>query len=87
MKTGFFESSPGNRSSSRLIGAMVILVALIFAQEILYAGLHASTLEITATATAAGVIFTTVAGPAMAFLFFVKRNENKSSNDNNSTAD
>jgi ABC-type glycerol-3-phosphate transport system permease component len=77
MKTGFFQSLSGNQSSSRLIGFIVIIVSLVFAQQILYVGLHLTIPDLMGTATAAGVIFTTIAGPAMAFLFLQKKTEVK----------
>ena len=73
MKTGFFQSISGNNSSSRLIGFIVVVVALIFAQEVIYFGKQ-SVIE---SAAAAGTIFLTIAGPAMAFLFAQKKNEIK----------
>ena len=78
MKTGFFQSISGNNSSSRLIGFIVIVAALIFAQEVIIFGKT----EIMAAAGAAGTIFLTIAGPAMAFLFAQKKQEvKKESND------
>ena len=73
MKTSFFQSISGNQSSSRLIGFIVIMIALVFAQEVLYFGRN----DIMMAATAAGTIFITIAGPALAFLFAQKKNEIK----------
>jgi hypothetical protein len=73
MKNGFFDSVGGNRSSSRLIGFVVVLFALIFAQEVIWLGKD----DIVQAAVAAGTLFITIAGPAMAFLFFQKKNEGK----------
>lgn len=78
MKTSFFQSISGNQSSSRLIGFTVIIIALVFAQEVIYFGRN----DIMMAATAAGTIFITIAGPAMAFLFAQKRNELKQENKN-----
>jgi hypothetical protein len=36
MKTEFFEAPNGNKSSTRLIGFIVIISALVLAQEIVY---------------------------------------------------
>lgn len=77
MKTGFFESISGNKSSSRLIGFLVIFAALIFAQEVIWFGKD----QIMAAAGAAGTIFLTIAAPAMAFLFAQKKNEVKQENN------
>lgn len=71
MKTSFFQSISGNQSSSRLIGFIVIICALVFAQEIIWFGKS----DIMMAATAAGTAFITIAGPAMAFLFAQKKNE------------
>ena len=49
------------------------MVALIFAQEVLYFGRN----DIMTAATAAGTIFINIAGPAMAFFFAQKKNELK----------
>lgn len=73
MKTGFFQSISGNSSSSRLIGFIVIIFALVFAQEVIWFGKE----NIMAAAGAAGTIFLTIAAPAMAFLFAQKKNEVK----------
>lgn len=71
MGTGFFQSISGNQSSSRLIGFIVIMFALIFAQEVIWFGRQ----EIMTAAGAAGTIFLTIAAPAMAFLFAQKKTE------------
>lgn len=83
MKTGFFQSISGNQSSSRLIGFIVIICALIYAQEIIWFGKT----DIMMAATAAGTIFITIAAPAMAFLFAQKKNELKQENNVNNIAD
>lgn len=73
MKTSFFESISGNRSSTRLIGFIVVCAALFFAQQIIWFGRN----EIMLAATAAGTIFLTIAGPALAWIFAQKRTEIK----------
>ena len=73
MKNGFFEGVSGDRSSSRLSGFIIILMALIFAQEIIWFGRA----QIMIAATAAGTEFLTVAGSAMLFLFQNKQVEVK----------
>lgn len=87
MGTGFFQSISGNQSSSRLIGFIVIMFALIFAQEVIWFGRQ----EIMTAAGAAGTIFLTIAAPAMAFLFAQKKTEiqketNTTKNDSTTTA-
>lgn len=74
MKNGFLEAPSGNKSSSRLIGLLVVVSALLFAQEIIYFGRE----NVIASAAAAGTIFLTVAGPVLAFLFKQKQTETKS---------
>lgn len=66
MKTSYFHSISGNKSSSRLIGFIIILVALLDINVILYLGRE----SIVNAAVAAGTLFITIAGPAMGFLFF-----------------
>lgn len=77
MKTGYFESISGNQSSSRVIGFVVVIAALVFAQEVLYFGRA----NVMTSAAAAGTIFITIAGPAMAFLFMQKKQEIKQEKD------
>ena len=72
-KTKFFESSPGNNSSSRLVAFIVIIVALIFVQEIIYLSKD----NLKDILAIAGVFFVTIAGPAMALLFGQKYHERK----------
>lgn len=74
MKTSFFQSISGNQSSSRLIGFIVIMSALIFAQEVIWFSKNESMIS---AAAAAGTIFLTIAAPAMAFLFAQKKTEAK----------
>ena len=73
MKRGFFESISGNRSSSRLIGFIIIIIALLYAGVVLYLGRN----DVVNAAIASGTLFVTIAGPAMAFLFAQKRTEIK----------
>lgn len=71
MKNGFFDSVSGNRSSSRLSGFIVIIAALLFAQEVIWFGRS----EIMVAAASAGTIFLTIAGPVMVFMFQNKQTE------------
>jgi hypothetical protein len=73
MKNGFFQSISGNKSSSRLIGFVVIAAGLIFAQEVIILGRA----DIVQASIAAGTLFLTIAGSAMAFLFAQKGQEIK----------
>lgn len=73
---GYFYSTQGNKSSSRLIGAAVILYAMVMGFLVLYWGKQGGE-SVIALATAAGLIFTTIGGSAMVFIFQQKRNEVK----------
>lgn len=76
MKTGFFESISGNRSSSRLIGAVVVAYAMLMGFLVLYWGKNSggSMIEL---AGSAALTFTTIGGAAMVFLFQQKKTEVK----------
>ncbi len=83
MKSGFFQSISGNNSSSRLIGFIIIMFALIENIVVLYIGRD----DIVQAAIAAGTLFVTIAGSAMAFLFAqkgqeIKRENNQQENEN-----
>jgi len=84
MKAGFFEDSEGNKSSSRALGFIVTLYALLLATGVVVSGYIQNTPTML-LATAAGTIFTTIAGPAMYFMFNNKKVENKI--DDNKTND
>lgn len=71
MGTNYFEAAPGNKSSSRLIVFIVVIFALLETAAVLWFGRE----NIVQAATAAGVLFITIAGPAMAFMFSQKKNE------------
>jgi hypothetical protein len=73
MAHGFLSGIDGNKSNSRLVADTVILASLLFAQEVILLTKE----SMVATAVAAGTIFITMAGPAMAFLFVQKQNEIK----------
>lgn len=76
MKSGFLYSISGNKSSSRLIGMIIIIFALFENCIVLYLGRN----DIVQAAIAAGTLFITIAGSAMAFLFFQKGQEIKQEN-------
>lgn len=69
--TKFLESGPGNQSSSRLIGFIVIMACLVFVEQVL---IYAKDKPLEA-ATAAGLLFVTIAGPVMVFLYGQKKTE------------
>ena len=72
-KNGFFDSVSGNRSSARMMGFMIIIIGLIFAQEVLYFGRD----NVALAAAAAGTMFITIAGPALIYLYQNKQTEVK----------
>lgn len=83
MKTEYLEASPGNKSNSRRIAWFAFWAGLVFAQEIMVAGLYAYFKDtgirpdLMAVAGAAASIFAAIAGSAMAFTFFQKTQESK----------
>lgn len=76
MKHGFFEDGLGNKSSSRVLGFTVTLYALLLATSVLGLGFIEGT-KVMVSAAASGTIFTTIAGPAMFFMFSNKQEETK----------
>ena len=81
MANGFLQGKNGGYSNSRLIADVVILYALALAQQVI---LFRGDAGIMVAASAAGTIFLTVGGAAMAFLFVQKKTENKEFNNENS---
>lgn len=71
---GYFQDSKGNYSSTRLIGFIVIMYSLLMATAVLIFG-HLDGSKVMISATAAGTIFTTIAGPVMFFMFHNKKEE------------
>jgi hypothetical protein len=71
---GFLQGADGNSSNSRLIADCVILAAIVLAEQVL---LFRGDAGIMVAASAAGTIFLTVGGSAMAFLFVQKKEEGK----------
>jgi Mn2+/Fe2+ NRAMP family transporter len=76
-KIGFFEVSAGNRSQSRLITFIMVVAALIFAQEVIYFSRN----NIVVAVASAASIFLSIAAPALTFLFSQKKQEMKSENN------
>ena len=74
MAAGYLQDSNGNKSSSRLIGFIVILWALSLATTVVVLG-YIEGSKVMITSAAAGTIFTTIAGPVMYFLFNQKKQE------------
>ena len=72
MSNKFLQSGRGNNSNSRLIADIIIIAALGFAEQVL---LSKGDATIMVAASAAGTIFLTVGGAALAFLFAQKKTE------------
>ena len=77
MKTGFFEDSNGNKSSSRLIAVIMIGSGLLMSCSFIVIGLLLPDVSLLKIATAIGLLFSSVAGPALLFLFAQKKEEGK----------
>jgi hypothetical protein len=73
-KSGFLQDRHGHNSSSRLLGFSVVIYALVLSTTLLVAGIVTST-PLLLIASAAGTLFTTIAGPAMFFMFSNKKEE------------
>jgi hypothetical protein len=73
---GYFEDGKGNKSSSRLMGVSVVFYALLLSTVTLVFGFLEET-KVILSAAAAGTVFTTIAGPAMFYLFNNKVEEGK----------
>lgn len=80
MANGFLQGPDGGNSNSRLIADIVILAALAFSEQVL---LFRGDASIMVAASAAGTIFVTIGGAAMAFLFVQKKQETAASAENN----
>ena len=82
--TGFLEESPYIKSNSRLIGDIIILFALLLVCYVVMVGIYQGESIIIISASA-GTMFTTIAGPAMFFIFKQKQTEDlkKITNDEN----
>lgn len=72
MANSFLQGTDGDFSNSRLIADIVIIVALALAEQVI---LFRGDASIMLVASAAGTIFLTVGGAAMAFLFAQKKTE------------
>ena len=77
MKNSFFQDSQGNDSSSRLIAFVIIIWALLAGGVLIAIKFLQPGADILLMATASGLLFTTIAGPALAFLFLQKKTEVK----------
>lgn len=82
MANGFLQGVDGGNSNSRLIADVIIVCALLMCFIFIAIGVFAPTISLMNIATAIGVLFGAVAGTAMTFLFFQKKNEVDSTKNN-----
>jgi len=71
---GFFEDKYGNKSSSRLVGFISVVYALLQSTLIIYLG-HMEGASVVATAGASSANFLSIAGAAMVYLYNNKAKE------------
>ena len=74
MNNGFLKSTQGNMSSTRLYGGLIILYGMLMGFLVLFLG-YLMKESILALAPIAAVTFSSIAGPAMIFLFQQKKKE------------
>jgi hypothetical protein len=76
MKNGFLKSISGRDSSTRLIGFVVILYAMLMSYLVLYWGKEKDE-SIMMLATSVGTLFTMIAGPVFVWMYGQKKTEVK----------
>ena len=74
MNNGFFDSTQGNKSSTRMFGGVIIIYGMLMGFLVLLLG-YLMKESILALSPIAAVTFTSIAGPALIFLFQQKKNE------------
>jgi tetrahydromethanopterin S-methyltransferase subunit G len=88
MDNSFLQDGQGNQSNSRLIADIMIVCGLLMALIFIVIGVFKPEIDLMKIATAIGVLYGSVAGTAMTFLFFQKKTEvqeekNKPDENNN----
>lgn len=78
---GFFEGATGNKSTTRLVGFITVMYALLQSTLILAFG-YMDEASVIATAGASSANFMAIAGPAMIYLYTNKSKEHDSPIDN-----
>lgn len=81
MGNGFLQGSDGNFSNSRLVADIMIGCGLLMSITFVLIGVYKPDVDLMKIATAIGVLFGSVAGTAMTFLFFQKKEEGKQVKD------
>lgn len=83
---GFLEDANGDKSNSRLLADIIVISALLMVAAFILIGVFKPLINLLAIATAIGVLFGSIAGSALLFLFGQKwtegKNQNKDSNPN-----
>jgi len=77
MGNSFLQGVDGNFSNSRLIADVMICSGLLGVFLFIAIGVFKPEVDLMKIATAVGVLFGSVAGTAMTFLFFQKKEEGK----------
>jgi hypothetical protein len=77
MANTFLQDGQGNQSNSRLIADLMIISGLIMVFLFIAIGVFKPEIDLFKIATAIGVLFGSIAGTAMTFLFFQKKTESQ----------
>ena len=83
MGNNFLQGADGNFSNSRLIADVMISFGLLMASSFILIGVLKPEVDLMKIALAIGVLFGSVAGTAMTFLFFQKKEEGNQLKDEN----
>ena len=75
MLSKFFLDGEGNYSNSRLIADVIIVNTLLMVYSFIWIGTFKPEVNLLGIATAISVLFGSVAGASLAFLFFQKKEE------------
>ena len=75
-KHGFFTDSKGNKSSTRMIGVITTIYALLQSTLIILLG-HVEDASVITTSAASSANFLAIAGPAMIYLYNNKKTESQ----------
>lgn len=67
----YLENGNGDKSSTRLIGFIVVIWTLVLSTAVLYWGKE----NVILAAAAAGTLFTTMAGPTLIWIYQQKKQE------------
>lgn len=82
MKHKFLQDRDGDFSNSRLIADIIIICSLIMVFAFIGIGVKYPNIDLMGIATAIGVLFASVAGSSLLFLYAQKKSENKQAVEN-----